>query len=233
MWRWSPAAALLLAAVGLPGAIEAAPTSISACGTLSAPGAYVLANDLTASGDCLIVAADFVTIDLAGFKISGNGTGTGITDNLHTRVGIAVRGGTVENFAAGILLLKTTGAVVEQMRLFGNSGIAIFMGKDSVFRWNVVSGNGPGISDPVISIFENSLVAHNVVSDSKGHGMVVFGRSTVTGNTVSNNTISMNGSPGLSVNCPSNVVSNTGLGNLGLNLDLFGPGCQTIDNLAP
>ena len=53
---------------------------ISKCGTISKPGSYVLTRNLTANGDCLVVAANFVTIDLGGWVITGNGTGGGITD---------------------------------------------------------------------------------------------------------------------------------------------------------
>ena len=47
---------------------------ISKCGTISKPGSYVLTRNLTAIGDCLVVAANFVTIDLGGWVITGNGT---------------------------------------------------------------------------------------------------------------------------------------------------------------
>ena len=50
---------------------------ISKCTTISKPGSYVLTRNLTASGDCLMVAANFVTLDLGGWVITGNGTGTG------------------------------------------------------------------------------------------------------------------------------------------------------------
>jgi hypothetical protein len=43
------------------------PIPIKACQTISQPGSYELANNLTSSGDCLVIAANFVTIDLAGF----------------------------------------------------------------------------------------------------------------------------------------------------------------------
>ena len=64
-------------------------TPISACVTITASGSYVLTRNLVAAGDCLAVAADFVTIDLAGHLITGNGTGAGIRDSGFRR-GIAV-----------------------------------------------------------------------------------------------------------------------------------------------
>jgi hypothetical protein len=42
------------------------------CQTISQPGSYELTDNLTTNGDCLVITADFVTIDLAGFTITGN-----------------------------------------------------------------------------------------------------------------------------------------------------------------
>jgi hypothetical protein len=49
---------------------QAAPKAIRACQTISEPGSYVLERDLVLVGtlDCLDIAADFVTVDLAGFS---------------------------------------------------------------------------------------------------------------------------------------------------------------------
>ena len=49
-------------------------TKITTCQTISQPGSYELANNLTATGDCLVITADGVTIDLAGFSIVGSNT---------------------------------------------------------------------------------------------------------------------------------------------------------------
>lgn len=59
------------ATILVPAASAREPTPIKACQTISKPGSYELANNLTATGDCLLIATDFVTIDLAGFLISG------------------------------------------------------------------------------------------------------------------------------------------------------------------
>ena len=57
----------------------AQPTTITACQTISQPGAYVLAANLSnAEGSCLVITASFVTIDLQGFTISGALAGYGV-----------------------------------------------------------------------------------------------------------------------------------------------------------
>ena len=66
--------AMMLAPVA--GAREQGLTEIEKCQTISEPGSYKLVNNLTfkgATGACLAITVDFVTIDLAGFTISGPG----------------------------------------------------------------------------------------------------------------------------------------------------------------
>jgi len=126
VWRL----ALILALGLVQHAIEAAaaPTPISTCTTISATGSYVLSNNLVAGrGDCLIVAADFVTVDFAGFAIIGNKSGDGVTDLGHAPPyrGIVIRNGTVENCKRGVYLSNCIWSVVEDMRIIGNSSVGI------------------------------------------------------------------------------------------------------------
>jgi hypothetical protein len=85
------AAAILIAKADA----QAAPIPIKACQVISQPGSYVLARNLSATGDCLVISASFVTVDLAGFSINSS-QGTAIsasgTSQLH---GIAVRNGSI------------------------------------------------------------------------------------------------------------------------------------------
>jgi hypothetical protein len=58
---------------------QAAPTAITACQAIRQPGSYVLANNLDvpdANGNCLTITVASVTLNLAGFSISGNGPRT-------------------------------------------------------------------------------------------------------------------------------------------------------------
>jgi hypothetical protein len=55
---------------------EEGPFEVEKCQTIDMPGSYKLVNDLTftaTTGTCLLITADFVTIDLAGFTISRAG----------------------------------------------------------------------------------------------------------------------------------------------------------------
>jgi hypothetical protein len=108
-------AALLAIAVAMfltsaAGARE--PTKIEKCQTISQPGSYELVSNLTFSGPpegaCLVITADFVTIDLAGFSITNGvvgGVGILTLPSSGELRGIAVRNGSISSgFAISALL---------------------------------------------------------------------------------------------------------------------------------
>jgi hypothetical protein len=233
--------ALALGAVfHTPGAGANEPTKITECGTIVRPGSYVLTKNLTAAGDCLVVNADFVSIDLAGFLITGDGTGAGIRADPvgpESAQGIAVRNGTIAGFEFGVAMIAI-GSIVEGVRAVGNSSTGIFT--SGIVRNNTAVGNR------IHGIIATGTVSGNIAEDNDQNG--IFGAGTVSGNTarrnrgggigagggstVSGNTAEGNGQ-GISVSCPSNVIGNTATNNAGGNLVLGGEGCNNIDNLAP
>jgi parallel beta-helix repeat protein len=249
------ATTVLLAALALSFAVraKAAPAPVSACGTLAASGSYLLTGNLTASGDCLVVGADFVTLDLAGFVISGNGKGSGVTTSGNP-AGVTVRNGVIQNFKTGLDLRAAAGVMVEGVRAFNNADQGLRVGSESLVQGNVATANGNGIL-----VDHNSLVAANVAALNDKQGLEAGWNSTITGNTaskngqdgleagnhntLSNNTASDNGQKGLSTKCPSNVVANTAAGNKLNLIALGGPSknppknlgkpCKLVDNVAP
>jgi hypothetical protein len=98
---------ILICTMGVSNAV-AAPKNIGVCGIISEPGSYVLTKNLNAIGDCLTVTADYVTIDLGGFTIFGDGTGAGIKGD-GTRLAITMRDGTITNLADGIDFCSAAG----------------------------------------------------------------------------------------------------------------------------
>jgi hypothetical protein len=228
------------------------PTQIEKCQTISNPGSYKLVNNLTAAGDCLLINADFVTVDLAGFAIIGSGTGTAIrfvgpTPQIPRR-GFAVRNGTISGFVTGIQFIRvggTDGAIVEGLRIFGTAGgttgLDGILVRGAVVRGNtVVCGAGPGIGIRVV----NGSVTGNVVEACENgidafsgvvSGNSVFGGSgtgiTIEVSTAIGNTVTGYG-VGIAATCPSNLTDNTAVGN-GTNLVLNGTDCHSEDNLAP
>ena len=68
--------------------------SIGSCQTIDKPGSYVVAKDLQATGDCIVITSSFVTLDLSGYTITGSGVGNGVT-NSGQSTDIVVRNGMV------------------------------------------------------------------------------------------------------------------------------------------
>jgi hypothetical protein len=214
---------------------EGGPIEIEKCQTISNPGSYKLVNNLTftgATGTCLQIIADSVTIDLAGFTISGPvplGAVSGPTaiaagDNSS---GIAVRNGSISGLGVGVDL-GGGGSIVEGLRVFRATVVGI--SATGVVKGNTVVGiaDGPGSG---VGIVATGIVTSNYVNFDRAGGIEIGEGSTVIGNTAL-------GRPdfrsfGISVSCPSNVTNNTALNNPAGNLILFGTGCNDTNNVAP
>jgi hypothetical protein len=222
---------LVLAAVALlpdtvaraGNAPEEGPIEIQSCQTISQPGSYKVVNNLiyTGSGTCLTIAASFVTIDLAGFTISSAHEIGGAIQAQSPLMGIAVRNGSISNFAGGVDLSSASGSIVEGLRIGGSgrSGIA-GINANGIVKNNTVTAYNDGIS-------ATGTVTGNDVSASRGVGITIGQGSTVIGNTVTNSLT------GITVDCPSNVTDNTAVGSERDNLVLNGQGCNNTNNVAP
>src|SRR5450432_3107226 len=183
------------------GAAFAAPL-ITACTTITQPGSYLLLNNLSAGGNCIVVAASFVTIDLNGFMINGNGKGgSGISEQPGSALrAITIRNGTITAFAQAILFPKSIAVVVERITATDNTGNAITAGDMATVRDSATHVNG-------------------------GNGISLGLFSLVRGNASSEN-----GGLGIFVECPSAVVSNAATNNLGQNIVLLGGACVSDHN---
>lgn len=215
-------------------------TVIAKCTAITNPGSYVLTKNLTASGDCLVVEASFVTIDLFGHVITGDGTGKGVSSVDDALTGIVVRNGTITNFNRGIDLLGPE-SVIERMLLIGNAGSGLVVAPVSIVRDNVVTRNG----GDGIKASSQSLVTGNVVFGNGGTGIGAFIISVVTGNTtsgngghgiaaaegstISNNAVQANGVTGVITTCPSVVINNSANANP-VNISTAGSGCVLDHN---
>jgi hypothetical protein len=193
---------------------------IKACQTISQPGSYELVDNLTATGavDCLVITADDVTIDLAGFSISGSGPSR---EGIRGGRGIAVRNGSITGFEIGVDLGGDS--IVEGLRVFGGCGRPCGTGilATGVVKGNTVSGTA------ATGIAATGVITGNYVFGAGDVGIAVGEGSTVIGNTANQNLIA-----GFTVSCPSNLTDNTAVNN-GHNLVLNGDGCHSEDNLAP
>jgi hypothetical protein len=227
-----------------PAEAGAAAQKIDQCKTLDEPGAYEVNRNLTATGDCLVVAADFATIDLFGFVLIGDGTGEGITDGGVAREGIVIRNGTVTGFRDGIDLDSSRDGQIERVRAIDNTSRGIRAGHGSTLTGNTAQGNGStGIGGGV-----GCTVTGNTARDNAGSGIACSGGCTLSGDTsrdnggdgigvgfgstVSGNTAQGNTGDGIQAACPSNVIGNTATANSGDDLNLTGGGgCGNTNNV--
>ena len=180
-----------------------------------------------------MITSDFVTIDLAGFTISGSGV-SALTAGIRARAstpdgllqGLAVRNGSISRFGAGVDL-SGDGSIVEGLRVFGGLPNAVGISATGIVKGNTVVeiagflGVGTGIS-------ATGVVTGNYAFGN-GTGFDIGQGSTVIGNTTTDNVRA-----GLVVSCPSNVTDNTATGTRELgNLVLNGEGCNNTNNVAP
>ncbi len=164
--RRRAAVATLLAALGLPATVVAAPSDATSltCGSMVTADLR-LETDLV---DCpefgLVVGAPDITIDLNGHVIDGTGSGVGI-DNNGRHDGIHITGGRVTGFSQGVDLLETSGAQVDRMTFEANAiGVSISNSDHVVIdRIDAVANDFTGMS---FSFNEHLTVSRSVVSGS-------------------------------------------------------------------
>jgi hypothetical protein len=209
------------------------PIAIDKCQTITHPGSYKLVKNLTAilNSDCLVISARFVTIDLAGFTISGTAAfptqTTAIAAGDDTS-GITVRNGSISGFSIGVDL-GGEGSIVEGLRLFSDGPGRVGISAKGIVKGNVVDGfAGPDVLRGFAGIGATGIVTGNYVSGSDV-GMSIGQGSTVIGNTVINFDLG-----GIRGSCPSNVTDNTVLSVLNRgNIVLDGDGCNSTNNAPP
>ena len=250
--RASLATALLIASI--PAALAGRPTTeppastgptpISQCQSISQPGSYVLTTNLSSSGDCLVVAANSVSIDLAGFTISGSGSGSGIARVQGTaQEGNSVRNGTITGFNRGVDFQFTQRCVIENVHVTHNTefgiisydgchivsnntfanGTGIFTDDGSVVINNIVRGN---TYDGLVVGGLGSIAKGNTATVNQHNGIVAYSHSTLIGNIVY-----ASGSRGFEIECPSNLIENTVTNSGAANLWKTGVGCIESANL--
>ena len=158
---------------------------VSNCTIISQPGSYTVINNITATPSnvkplpgtsgayaCILITADFVTLNLNGFSITGSNLGStpasGISTDVVEHTGIYVHSGTVANFsqAWGIELLGN-GHTVEHIRAVMNgSGIAAFslLGASGVNGHRIVSNTAVSNVGGGILVYCPAVVLENAVA---------------------------------------------------------------------
>jgi hypothetical protein len=148
--------------------------------TISAPGSYYLATNLSSSSDGVIINTNSVTLDLNGFELAGT---TGSTNGVRvngSRANICIRNGTVRSWRGdGLNLSNATQVIVSDLRVSGNFGHGLVAGTAAVVSgcvsaFNVVEGIVTGDAANI----RDCVIYHNNVGIFGGNGCQV--RDTVT-----------------------------------------------------
>jgi parallel beta-helix repeat protein len=201
----------------------------------------VLTRDLTGCpSNGLVIGADNVTLDLNGHEVDGDGTlqdacpgdqpcDVGI-DNSAGHARVTVRGGSVGDFATGVLLVgadqndlrklsvtrsffagivvvNSSGTRVMSSTAAGNglttdsAGIVLFTSRDSRIQGNRLSGNGD--AGLFAGHADNNLIADNTLADNTNAGIGLDG----SGHDVSRNRVARNGD-GIIVTGDGNRIRN-------------------------
>ena len=196
---------------GLCGA-AGAQTGVSSCQTLAAPGNYFLMNNLNATGDCLVIGAANVAIDLKGKSIKGNGTGSGITDGGVARKYAVIANGNISGFNDGVNLQASGNAIISNLNSSNNVAEGVIIG-DCCNTLSAVTTNGNGDVGIVILSDDSNLT--NIQANKNAAGGIFVTRccNTLVGSTVSNNTgigVEIEQDDSFVVN--SKIQKNTGVG---------------------
>lgn len=148
-----------------------APVSMTAsdlCGTTILAD-LKLDEDLSCTGDGLIVGADGIKIDLNGHTIAGSGSGIGVT--LRSRHDVVVHGGTITDFVTGIFISNSTGIAVKENRLTRNrEAVFLIASSGNVVKANVawqnqlrgimIRPNASGVISTQNLVIENTLTGN-------------------------------------------------------------------------
>lgn len=233
-------------ALGLSGAVALlvtaalparASTSVSACGTLSSPGSYVLTKDLSATGTCITITAEGVSLDMKKHSIKGNGTGDGISDGGSHLASMAIANGKISNFSVGIDLSTSCCAVIKSVTSSNNASTGISIeGCCSTLDAVTASGNGAdGIDAAGCCYTLNNITAkgNHGIGISATDCCTSISKSTITGNGgvgvlstgcctfLVSSTVKKNGGEGTDMSdCCNFVVGSTVSGNKGSGIDL-------------
>jgi hypothetical protein len=193
--------------------------------TITSPGSYRLTGNLDADATGIEILADFVALDLNGFRLDGDATSSSTSHGVHipTRRAVEIRNGSISRFAGravnadgggqhrvlGVRVLDSGSdgiylngdeMVVRGCIVKSSVGRGIHTGARSIVEGNVSESNG----STGIRVSSFSLVKDNVVSGGATSGIFALGNGTIVGNTVTNN-----GGHGMNIAGDSLIRDNT------------------------
>jgi parallel beta-helix repeat protein len=162
---------------------------------------FTLANDMTCSGDGMVVVSDNITIDLGGHTLTGPGMGpqtwplpqldsVGIRTGGHT--GVTIRNGKTIAFSTGIYFVDMESSTIEGVTTQRNRyGFYIHASKKITVKNSDVQLNiyGLHLQSSHDSVLQGNLLARQTYNSPGGYGLYMY---SSTGNRIFENTIDTN-----------------------------------------
>ena len=166
--------------------------------TINQSGAYYLTADRLCSETGIEVRTHNVTIDLMGYSLIGSGTDNGI-DIMYGPRNVEIRNGTVRGFDNGIYEDSSAGEGhrIINVRVVGNASSGIYLNSEgNLVKECSVIQNGDSASSDVYGIYvrNGNTVSGNTVSDNGRSVDGTFYGIRANGSTVIHNTVCGNGS---------------------------------------
>jgi hypothetical protein len=147
--------------------------------TIIAPGFYYLSDNLTCSegnGITVSVSVSDVTIDLMGFRLSGNSSSDGISGTVNN---VEVRNGTLSGWNHAININGLGNRMINLRARENSYGIYLLGSGHLVKGCSAQDNTNTGI------LAYGSTISNNLVSTSTGAAYGISGYGTISGNRVS------------------------------------------------
>jgi hypothetical protein len=224
--------------------------------TISVSGSYKLSGNLTvpdASTAGIVIAADFVSLDLNGFSIIGpvvcsggppvtscSLSSPGANGISSSNNGITISNGIIRGMGyQGIVLFGASSRIVN-VQAFSNAGEGIVVGG----RQSAVVSGCTAMNNGSVGFEAQGTLSGNIAIGNQSHGFLVDSSSTLVNNvamlngldgivgsgTFRGNVSSQNVGAGISATCPSVIAVNFAAGNPGGNIVTSGTGCVLVNN---
>ncbi|MGC9309790.1 MAG: right-handed parallel beta-helix repeat-containing protein, partial [Candidatus Nanoarchaeia archaeon] len=205
------------------------------CGNLTEANViYTLNQSFTASGTCIRVQANNVTLDMNGYNITGDGDGYGIY--LLQKNDVIIRNGSIYNFSRGIYLGQSNDNQITNMVINNNTERGVVLAgpesDDNIIEYSTISYNSlDGIwfqSGSASDGSDSNLIQHNTINNNGDNGIVMDYNADT--NQIINNTINSNTDAGVNIKGYSNIIENNTLAfnKYGIQTSQWGDGTHTI-----
>jgi hypothetical protein len=195
----------------------AAQTKITACNTtISAAGSYLVTANLTTtstSTPCIKVTAGFVTIDLSGFVLTGNGASSGISASAGP---LTITNGFIKSFGVGVSA-PAARVKLSEVTLLANKGAGASLGDNAAARDSKFINNGADGLD----VGKSALITQCIFLGNSGNGLKARASAVLTENVASSNGSTIPTSAGFEIDGSASVSGNSASDNTAIT-DGFG-----------